>query len=187
VSPCDVSQEENHVEKARHAIHLLHTAHDEAASPLDRLVERMTGALGRPAALLFIIFVVAAWVAGNLWAGSRALDPFPFPDLELAISALALAIAVLILASQRRADKLADARERITLELSLQSAQKVSKVIELLEEFRRDSPNVPDRTDAEADDMSAPRSNTEILANVPIPVDDIADTNLPEKNSRTPP
>ena len=91
----------------------------------------------------------------------------PFPDLEFVISAAALAIAVLILASQGRADILADAREKMTLELSLQNAQKISKVIELLEELRRDSPNVRDRTDPEAEDMSHRRSETEILENIP--------------------
>ena len=104
---------------------------------------------------------------GHRLAGDRALDRSPFPELELAISAVALAIALLILASQRRADRLADARERMTLELSLQSAQKVSKIIALLEELRRDSPNVPDRPDPEAMEMSSRRAETEVLEQNP--------------------
>ena len=130
---------------------------------MDRMIDRTTAILGRPVALLCVAFTLAIWVIANLLAGASAIDPFPFPDLELAISAAALMIALLILVSQRRADRLADARERMTLELSLQSAQKASKIIELLEELRRDSPNVPDRQDPEATDMSNRRADTEVL------------------------
>lgn len=153
----------DHVEKARRAVDTLHTAHDDAASPMDRGVDGAIAILGRPAALLCIILAIATWMGANLLAGKRALDPFPFPVLEFAISAAALVIALLILTSQRRADRLADAREKMTLELSLQSAHKVSKIIELLEELRRDSPNVPDRHDPEATDMSNRRAETEVL------------------------
>jgi uncharacterized membrane protein len=179
MSSSDLPPEESHVEKARRAIRVLHTAHNAAASPMDRVVDQTTSALGRPIALLCIILTAAAWAGANVWAGRQAFDPFPFPDLEFAISATALAIAILILASQRRADKLADARERMTLELALQNAQKVSKVIELLEELRRDSPSVPDRTDLEAEDMSTRRSETEILENIPSPPTGILGTDVP--------
>ena len=165
----EAGQEDGHVEKARRAIHMLHAAHDEAATPMDRLVDGATGILGRPVALIATVLIVAAWIVVNQLMGVRAFDRFPFPDLELAISAVALAIALLILATQRRADKLADARERMTLELSLQSAQKVSKVIALLEELRRDSPNVPDRPDPEAKEMSSRRAETEVLEQTPAP------------------
>jgi uncharacterized membrane protein len=145
---------------------------------MDRVIDQTTSALRRPTTLLCILSVSGAWAAANLSAGKRAFDPFPFPDLEFAISAAALVIAVLILASQGRADKLADARERMTLELSLQNAQKISKLIELLEELRRVSPNVPDRTDLEAEDMSARRSETEILENIPPVTEDAADAGI---------
>ena len=174
MSAPDIAPEESHVEKARRAIHLLHTAHDQAASPMDRIIDRTINALRRPEALIAILLISAIWAAANIWAGRDAFDPFPFPDLEFVISAVALAIAVLILASQGRADTLADAREKMTLELSLQNAQKISKVIELLEELRRDSPNVPDRTDPEAEDMSLRRSETEILDNIPVSAEDAA-------------
>jgi len=163
----EAGQEDSHIEKARRAIHSLHSAHDEAASPTDRLVDKATDSLGRPAALICIVLAIVGWMAANQLGGDRAFDRFPFPELELAISAVALAIALLILASQRRADRLADARERMTLELSLQSAQKVSKIIALLEELRRDSPNVPDRPDPEAMEMSSRRAETEVLEQNP--------------------
>lgn len=116
--------EPGHVEKARHAIHTLHTAHDDAATPMDRLIDQTTAILSRPTALFCFMAAIALWIGANILAGKQAIDPSPFPDLEFVVSAAALAIALLILVSQRRADRLADAREKMTLELSLQSAQK---------------------------------------------------------------
>lgn len=167
--PAGTSPEEGHVEKARRAIRTLHAAHDEAATPMDRLIDGITAILGRPGALLCLVFAIAAWMVGNKLAGGRALDAAPFPDLELAMSAVALVAAILILASQSRADRLADSREKMTLELSLQNAQKLSKIIALLEEFRRDSPNVPDRPDPEATDMSKSAPETEVIESIPSP------------------
>jgi uncharacterized membrane protein len=86
--------------------------------------------------------------------GARAIDSWPFSFLSLLVSCAALFIAVLILASQRRADRLANLREQMTLETVLLTTQKVSKVIDLMEELRRDSPDVKDRIDLEAIEMS---------------------------------
>lgn len=155
--------EPGHIEKARQAVHTLHVAHDDAATPMDRVVDRATAIMGTPAAFFCVMSAIVLWTGANVLIGKRAIDPLPFQELEFVVSTAALAIALLILVTQRRADKLADAREKMTLELSLQSAQKVSKVIELLEELRRDSPNVPDRIDPEATDMAAHRAETEVL------------------------
>ena len=63
---------------------------------------------------------------------------------------------ILVLASQRREDELEQRRELLSLELAILSEQKTAKIIQLLEEFRRDSPHVPDRVDGEAERMSRP-------------------------------
>ena len=85
---------------------------------------------------------VAAWIGLNLLApqfGVAGLDPPPFTWLGLALSLVALYLMVLILTAQRRDDELAELREQLTLELALLSEQKTAKMIELLEEFRRDT------------------------------------------------
>jgi uncharacterized membrane protein len=63
-------------------------------------------------------------------------------------------MAALILVTQRRADVLASVRSQMTLELTILTEQKVAKIIELVEELRRDSPAVHDRIDTEAHDMA---------------------------------
>lgn len=42
------------------------------------------------------------------------------------------------------------------MELAILSERKIAKVIELLEELRRDSPQVQDRVDRQADQMAQP-------------------------------
>ena len=42
----------------------------------------------------------------------------------------------------------------LILELAILSEQKIAKVIQLLEELRRDNPNIHDRRDPEAETMS---------------------------------
>jgi uncharacterized membrane protein len=64
---------------------------------------------------------------------------------------------------QRRADQLAELREQMTLELASVTERKVAKVIELIEELRRDSPTLKNRTDQEARQMSVRTTPGEVL------------------------
>ena len=70
----------------------------------------------------------------------------------------------MILISQSRADRFANLREQMTLEATLLTEQKTRKIIELLEELRRDSPGVRDREDVEASQMAAKADPHEVLA-----------------------
>jgi uncharacterized membrane protein len=72
-------------------------------------------------------------------------------------------MGVLILSTQRRADQLASLRDQMTLELASVTERKVAKVIELLEELRRDSPELKDRIDHEARQMAERINPREML------------------------
>ena len=98
------------------------------------------------------------------------------PTFSDALSCIALLIAVLILASQRRADKLANLREQMTLEMTLLTTQKVSKVIDLMEELRRDSPDIKDRVDLEAIEMSGMPDHGTVLQAIQEITDTVAGT-----------
>jgi hypothetical protein len=94
--------------------------------------------------------VVAGWIALNLamvGLGRQPLDQPPFAWLELAISLATLFMTVLILSTQRRDDELASYREQLTLELAILGEQKSAKIIELIEELRRDDPTIRNRID----------------------------------------
>ena len=84
--------------------------------------------------------------------------------MEVILTAVSFLIAVMILASQLRADRFANLREQMTLEATLLTEQKTRKIIELLEELRRDLPDVRDRRDLEAEQMATKADPHEVLA-----------------------
>jgi uncharacterized membrane protein len=157
-----------HVGESLQAIADMQAAHHEEASPLAHLVDRITAWVARPGFLIYAGVAAISWVGTNTLlkhAGLAAPDAPPFPLLALLVSCLALFIAVFILATQRRADRLANLRQQMTLEMALLTTQKASKLVELMEEFRRDSPNVKDRVDVEAMEMAgAPDHGTVLQA-----------------------
>ena len=155
-----------HVEGVVHAIEELHERHDHRTTAIQRIINRLTAWVGRPAFIGFFTAVLLVWTAANLVAtalGARAWDPPPFAWLELVVSVGALYTTVLILATQRHDDQLAIQRERLALELAILAEQKSAKIIMLLEEMRRDSPYLVDRFDAEAHAMSIPAEPSSVL------------------------
>src|SRR5271163_2420297 len=65
----------------------------------------------------------------------------------------ALLTATMILTTQNRQAKLMEQRMHLDLQVNLLTEQKTAKLIELLEELRRDLPNVRNRHDSEAEIM----------------------------------
>jgi uncharacterized membrane protein len=146
-----------HVEEAIQAMTAMHDAHHAEASRLDRLIDRITATVARSNFLIYVVLAIALWFSANSVMrslGTGPIDVWPFSFLSLLVSCTALLISVLILASQRRADRLANLREQMTLEMVLLTTQKVSKLIDLMEELRRDSPDIKDRVDLEAIEMA---------------------------------
>lgn len=72
-------------------------------------------------------------------------------------------MVVLILATQQREYQLAQLREQLTLELAILSEQKTAKVVQLLEESRRDNPLIRNRVDQEAEAMAQPADPQSLL------------------------
>jgi len=146
-----------HIQQAVRSIARLHAAHYEGATPLQRAFRKSTSVLAQPVLIATVTAGIAAWMAYNVFApilGYTVLDPPPFGGVSMAVSVASLYIVLLIYATQRRDDELAELREQLTLELALLGEQKTAKVIQLLEEFRRDIPIVPNRTDEQADAMA---------------------------------
>jgi uncharacterized membrane protein len=148
-----------HIEEAVQSIAMLHNAHHKNASRLARLVDFASSQVSRPACLVLIGAATLLWVAANLAliaSGLAPFDPPPFAWANDILTLLALVVAVLIVTTQRRAGKLSERREQMTLELTLLTEQKTAKIIALIEEMRRDSPQLANRIDREAREMSAP-------------------------------
>jgi uncharacterized membrane protein len=155
-----------HIEETIRSIGQLHADHRDNATPPERAVDRMTSLISRPRFIGMLTLFVAAWIGFNLLAaaqGYRAIDPPPFAWLAGAASLVSLYMVVLVLATQRREDRLARQRELLLLELASLSEQKMAKMIELLEESRRDNPLLRNRVDREADAMAQPADPQSVI------------------------
>jgi uncharacterized membrane protein len=63
-------------------------------------------------------------------------------------------MATTVLATQNRQRKISDERAQLDLQVNLLSEQKLAKLIALVEELRRDMPNVKNRSDPLAEAMT---------------------------------
>jgi uncharacterized membrane protein len=156
----------DHPDEDAQAISDLHAQHYRKGTPVQRLLDGAVAKLSHPALLMALIFATLCWIAVNLaiaWAGAVPFDPPPFPWLQGAASVVAVYLAALILTTQQREDGLARHRDQLTLELAILGERKSAKIIELLEELRRDSPQVQDRIDDTAAAMARPADPVAVL------------------------
>lgn len=153
-----------HVSESVEALTAFHREHYRSASPLQKGVDGITDLLGRPMVLVLVVAAVGLWAGSVGWRFGGRIDRPEFAWLELAATLAALLIAILILVTQRREDRLAERRAQLTLELALIADKKTAKLISLLEELRRDQPDVADRPDAESEEMATPADPGAVLA-----------------------
>lgn len=148
-----------HISQNIEAIIALHARHEQNVPRHQRVVEAVTNFFGRPAFLYSIIIAIAVWMIPNVLPrrfGVPRFDPPPFPWLEFTIGTGSLLMTAGVLIKQNRQEKLAEERAQLSLQLNLLTEQKVAKLIALIEELRRDLPNVKNRYDPNADMMKEP-------------------------------
>jgi uncharacterized membrane protein len=130
-----------------------YTREEEKISRSQRFLERISNLVGQPVFLGFILVFVAVWTVANALlrrVGMTEFDPAPFPWLQGLAGLGALLTAIVVLTKQNRLAKLAEQRAHLDLKVTLLTEQKAAKLIDLLEELRRDLPNVSNRHDPEA-------------------------------------
>ncbi len=123
---------------------------DQAVPVAQRRLERISALLARPLYLVLLIAGVALWIGIDLLQLSlrwRAFDPPPFSWLQGLVALIALFTSTVVLIGQRRQIRLSEQRAHLDLQINLLTEQKVTKLIHLLEELRRDMPMVRDRHD----------------------------------------
>ena len=149
------------------AVVALHAVAEAQVDTHQRTVESLTAWLGRPQFFYGILVGVSLWMIANSVAPalhlSRLDDP-PFAWLQGAVGLGALLMTSVILITQNRQGKLAERREQLDLQMSLLTEQRTAKIIDLLEELRRDLPSVHNRVDAEAEALTKTIDPHEVLA-----------------------
>ncbi|MDP9151848.1 MAG: DUF1003 domain-containing protein [Myxococcota bacterium] len=145
-----------HVAQNLETVLALRAKEEERVGRHQRLIERLTQSLGRPRTLYLILTLTVGWVAFN--AAAPALhwpnpDPPPCYWLQGLVGLSALLMTSMVLTTQNRQGRHAEQRAHLDLQVNLLAEQKVTKLISLMEELRRDLPNVQNRKDSTAEAM----------------------------------
>jgi uncharacterized membrane protein len=156
-SSTEPPQVPQHVADTVATIAKLHARSERDVPRQQRSVEAFTDRLGRPVAVWGIAAAGVLWIGMNLAlpsAGIRPPDPAPFSWMQATCSLGALLMATTVLAAQNRQRRVADEHAQLDLQINLLAEQKVAKLVSLLEELRRDMPNVANREDLLAEAMT---------------------------------
>ena len=137
----------DHIDEAVRSVTQLHSEHHGRTRASQRAVNRITAFMARPAFIALVGLGVVGWMGANLIAsalGLQAIDAPAFVWLQGAANLFSLFVVMLVLVAQKHEDELNSHRDTLTLELAILSEHKIAKVIQLLEELRRDSRQVQD-------------------------------------------
>ncbi len=149
------------------AIQEFYAREEQKISRPQRILERVSHLVGQPVFLGFILLFVALWMLANAVLrqfGMAEFDPAPFHWLQGIVGLGALLTATVVLTKQNRLAKLAEQRAHLDLKVTLLTEQKAAKLIDLLEELRRDLPDVKNRHDPEAAALQQSMNPDRVLA-----------------------
>ncbi len=137
---------------------------DATVSPLRAIIERISSFFGTPGYFVFILVFIAGWVGVNLWGASRGwqhVDKPPFFWLQGIVSSNALLLTIAVLIRQDRMAQLAEHRAHLDLQINMLTERKVTKVLELVDAFRRER-SLP--TDEETGELIKPADPQAIMS-----------------------
>jgi uncharacterized membrane protein len=144
-----------------------YTREEQKISRSQRILERVSGFVGQPVFLGIILLFVALWMLANAvlrQSGMAEFDPSPYFWLQGIVGLGALLTATVVLIKQNRLAQLEEQRSHLDQKVTLLTEQKAAKIIDMLEELRRDLPNVRDRHDPAAAVMQQSIKPDQVLA-----------------------
>ena len=109
-------------------------------SRVQAAIEAGSRFFGSPAYFIFVLLFIVAWVLVNTWGeqhGWRHVDEPPYFWLQGLVSSNALLLTIAVLIRQNRMSRLAAERAHLDLQINLLTEQKVSKVLEVVDELRK--------------------------------------------------
>lgn len=158
----DINQHNQNIE----AILEFYTREEQKISRPQRILERISKFIGQPVFLGIILLFVALWMIANnalRQFGAAEFDPAPFLWLQGIVGLGALLTATVVLTKQNRFATLEEQRAHLDMKVTLMTEQKAAKIIDMLEELRRDIPNVRNRHDPAADALRQSMSPEQVL------------------------
>jgi uncharacterized membrane protein len=140
---------------------------EQKISRSQRVLENISGFARRPIYIGSILLFVALWILANVLlqqSGLNAFDSAPFSWLQGIVGLGGLLTATVVLIKQDRLATLEERRAHLDLQVNLLTEQKVTKLIDLIEELRRDLPMVKNRDDPNAAAFQQPTDPHQVLA-----------------------
>jgi uncharacterized membrane protein len=128
-------------------------------SGMQLAIERISGFFGSPSYFVFVVVFIVLWVVVNTWGlrhGWRHVDAPPFPWLQGLVSSNALLLTVAVLIRQNRMAQVGEHRAHLDLQINLLTEQKVTKILQIIDELRGDRAALRGRPDDEMTEMSKP-------------------------------
>jgi uncharacterized membrane protein len=132
---------------------------EEEISGLQLAIERVSRFFGSPAFFAFAVAFIVMWIAVNMWGGThgwRHFDSPPFFWLQGLVSCNALLLTVAVLIRQNRMAQVAEHRAHLDLQINLLTEQKVTKLLQIMDEPRRDLAALHGRPPEDASEMTKP-------------------------------
>jgi uncharacterized membrane protein len=110
-------------------------------SRLQRAIERISAFFGSPSYFIFSVAFILGWAIINAWGahvGWPHVDAPPFPWLQGIVSSNALVLTVAVLIRQTRMSAIAEHRSHLDLQINLLTEQKVTKILQLVDDIHRE-------------------------------------------------
>jgi uncharacterized membrane protein len=146
---------------------LLQQEREKTSTPAQRRLEHLSRLMGQPFYLVTLLALVAAWVVLNTFGPAFGLHPFdrpPFQWLQGLLTLTALLTTTTVLIAQNREARLEQQREHLELQINLLTEQKVTRLISLLEELRRDLPMVQNRHDPQTELLQEATDTAQVIS-----------------------
>jgi uncharacterized membrane protein len=128
-------------------------------SGLQLIIEHISRFFGSPAYFAFALVFIVVWIVVNMWGmrhGWRHVDAPPFFWLQGVVSSNALLLTVAVLIRQNRMAQVAEHRAHLDLQINLLTEQKVTKMLQIIDELQRDPTAKRGRPDEQVTEMSKP-------------------------------
>jgi uncharacterized membrane protein len=132
----------------------------------EQILSKVASFFGKSIFLYLQLIFFVTWGLYSHFAPHLLPWNLPKFDLEqMGLDMASLLIATGVLVQQTRQDKLAEQRSHLNLQINLLTEQKIAKLIDLMEELRKDLPNIRDRYDWEAQ-MMKEATDPQVVLNI---------------------